>query len=111
MSRSLRAILFDLDGTLGYVKKPVTAEEFCTYLQSGGYNVYPQIWCEKEILGPSERRVLEAYLKGERLKGYNTLLWRIHTIGLKAIISGCEHDLAMLRRLLRFEEQKIRPPG
>jgi hypothetical protein len=42
MSRSLRAILFDLHGTLGYVKKPVTAKEFCTYLQSGGYNVYPQ---------------------------------------------------------------------
>jgi FMN phosphatase YigB (HAD superfamily) len=42
MSRSLRAILFDLHGTLGYVKKPVTAEEFCTYLQSRGYNVYPQ---------------------------------------------------------------------
>jgi hypothetical protein len=42
MSRSLRAILFDLHGTLGYVKKPVTAEEFCIYLQSRGYNVYPQ---------------------------------------------------------------------
>jgi hypothetical protein len=60
----------------------------------------------KEILGASERRVLEAYLKGERLKGYNTLLWRIHTIGLKAIISGCEHDLAILMRLLKLEEQK-----
>ena len=55
----------------------------------------------KEILGTSERRVLEAYLKGERLKGYNTLLWRIRTIGLKAIISGCEHDLTILKRLLK----------
>jgi hypothetical protein len=53
----------------------------------------------KEILGTSERRVLEAYLKGERLKGYNTLLWRIRTIGLKAIIEGCERDLVLLRRL------------
>jgi FMN phosphatase YigB (HAD superfamily) len=42
MSRSLRAILFDLHGTLGYVKKPVTAEEFCICLQSRGYDVYPQ---------------------------------------------------------------------
>jgi FMN phosphatase YigB (HAD superfamily) len=42
MSRGLRAILFDLHGTLGYVKKPVTAEEFCIYLQSRGYDVYPQ---------------------------------------------------------------------
>jgi hypothetical protein len=53
----------------------------------------------KEILGASERRVLEAYLKGERLKGYNTLLWRIRQIGLKAIIEGCEKDLALLKRL------------
>jgi len=58
----------------------------------------------KEILGTSERRILEAYLKGERLKGYNTLLWRIRTIGLKAIILGCEHDLALLKKLLRVEE-------
>jgi hypothetical protein len=57
----------------------------------------------KEILGKSERRVLEAYLKGERLKGYNTLLWRIRTIGLKAIIDGCEYDLALLKRLLKSE--------
>jgi hypothetical protein len=57
----------------------------------------------KEILGTSERRVLEAYLKGERLKGYNTLLWRIHTFGLKAIIEGCERDLALLKRLARSE--------
>ena len=53
----------------------------------------------KEILGKSERRILEAYLKGERLKGYNTILWRIRTIGLKAIIEGCERDLNLLKRL------------
>jgi hypothetical protein len=58
----------------------------------------------KEILGPSERRTLEAYLKGERIKGYNTLLWRIRTIGLKAIIEGCEHDLHLLRTLLKREK-------
>ncbi|TSA43531.1 hypothetical protein D4R54_00470 [archaeon] len=60
----------------------------------------------KEILGESERRVLEAYLKGERLKGYNTLLWRIRTIGLKAIIEGCEHDLRLLRQLLAREKAR-----
>jgi hypothetical protein len=53
----------------------------------------------KEILGTAERKILEAYLKGERLKGYNTLLWRIRTIGLKAIIDGCERDLGLLRKL------------
>jgi len=57
----------------------------------------------KEILGQSERRVLEAYLKGERLKGYNTLLWRIRRIGLKAIIEGCERDLVLLRHLGKLE--------
>ena len=60
----------------------------------------------KEILGESERKVLEAYLKGERLKTYNTLLWRIRTIGLKAIIDGCERDLTLLRKLFQMESKK-----
>jgi hypothetical protein len=55
----------------------------------------------KEILGTSERRILEAYLKGERLKDYTVLLHRIRKLGLKAIIEGCEHDLGLLKRLLR----------
>ncbi|MCJ7506153.1 hypothetical protein MUP05_06770 [Candidatus Bathyarchaeota archaeon] len=53
----------------------------------------------KEILGKSERKALEAYLEGTRLKGYNILLWRIRKIGLKAIIQGCEHDLGLLKKL------------
>jgi hypothetical protein len=57
----------------------------------------------KEILGKSERKVLEAYLEGTRLKGYNILLWRIRKMGLKAIIEGCEHDLSLLRQLLKEE--------
>jgi hypothetical protein len=62
----------------------------------------------REILGKSERRVLEAYLNGERLKGYNVLLWRIRQLGLKAIIEGCESDLALLKRLLKFEQTSQR---
>lgn len=42
--------------------------------------------------------------EGERLKGYNTLLWRIRTIGLKAIIEGCESDLALLKKLANLEK-------
>jgi hypothetical protein len=57
----------------------------------------------KEILGTTERKLLEAYLNGERLKGYNTVLWRIQQIGVKAIIEGCERDLSLLRRLLKHE--------
>jgi hypothetical protein len=57
----------------------------------------------KEILGTSERRILEAYLRGERLKDYTVLLHRIRKIGLKAIIEGCEHDLVLLKRLIRIE--------
>ena len=53
----------------------------------------------KEILGTSERRILEAYLKGERLKDYTVLLHRIRKIGLKEIIKGCEYDLNLLRKL------------
>ena len=55
----------------------------------------------KEILGTSERRILEAYLKGERLKNYTVLLHRIRKIGLKAIIDGCERDLVLLKKLLQ----------
>jgi len=43
----------------------------------------------------------EAYLKGERLKGYTTLFTRIRKMGLKAIIEGCEYDLSLLRRLVK----------
>lgn len=57
----------------------------------------------KEILGTSEREILEAYLKGERLKNYTVLLHRIRKIGLKAIIEGCEKDLSLLKALLRKE--------
>jgi hypothetical protein len=57
----------------------------------------------KEILGRSERKVLESYLKGERVKGYTTLLTRIRQMGLRAIIEGCEHDLHLLRMLLKKE--------
>ena len=57
----------------------------------------------KEILGTSERRILEAYLKGKRLNDYTVLLHRIRKIGLKAIIQGCEYDLKLLRKLARKE--------
>ena len=61
----------------------------------------------KEILGTSERRILEAYLKGERLKNYTVLLHRIRKIGLKSIIEGCERNLDLLRKLL-YKESKIK---
>lgn len=55
----------------------------------------------KEILGKTERKLLEAYLNGQRLKGYQTVVWRIRQIGLKAIIEGCKRDLALLERLMK----------
>jgi hypothetical protein len=58
----------------------------------------------KEILGTSERRILEAYLRGERLKNYTVLLHRIRKMGLKAIIEGCERDLSLLRSLARIQK-------
>jgi hypothetical protein len=60
----------------------------------------------KEILGKSERKVLEAYLEGKRLKTYNVILARIRDMGLRAIIEGCEQDLILLRKLLRLEDEK-----
>jgi hypothetical protein len=53
------------------------------------------------IFGKSERKVLKAYLKGKRVKGYTTLFTRIRQIGLKVIIEGCEYDLSLLRRLAK----------
>jgi hypothetical protein len=55
------------------------------------------------ILGDSERKVLEAYLKGERVKGYTTLLTRIRQIGLREIIAGSERDLDLLKKLAKKE--------
>jgi hypothetical protein len=57
----------------------------------------------KQILGDWERKILQAYLKNERLKGYTALLSRIRSIGLKAIIDGCEDDLELLRKLMQRE--------
>ena len=57
----------------------------------------------KQILGDWERKILEAYVKGERPKGYSALISDIRKMGLKAIIEGCEHDLELLRKMLRHE--------
>ena len=59
----------------------------------------------KEILGAAERKIVEAYVKGHRLKGYTAVLFRIRKIGLKAIIEGCENDLKILRQLAIKEKQ------
>jgi len=61
------------------------------------------VMVRKEILGKSERKILEAYLEGKRLKNYTTLLTRIRQLGLKAIIEGCERDLNLLRKLAQKE--------
>ena len=55
----------------------------------------------KEILGESERNVLEAYLNGKRVKGYTTLFTRIRHLGLKEIMDGCERDLELLKKLAK----------
>ena len=57
----------------------------------------------KQILGDWERKILDAYVKGERLKGYSALISDIRKMGLRGIIEGCEHDLELLRRLLKLE--------
>lgn len=54
------------------------------------------------ILGDSERKALEAFLKGERVKGYTTLLTRVRQIGLGQIIKDSEHDLWLLKKLDRL---------
>jgi len=59
----------------------------------------------KEILGATERKIIEAYLKDERLTGYTAVLFRIRKIGLKAIIEGCEKDLGILRQLASKEKE------
>ena len=63
------------------------------------------------VLGDSEREVLEAYLKGERPKGYTVLLTRIRQIGLKAIIEGSERDLKLLRKLGEYSKEKPKLPS
>jgi hypothetical protein len=58
----------------------------------------------KEILGTTERKIIEAYLKGERMTGYTAVLFRIRRIGLKAIIEGCKRDLSLLEKLMQKED-------
>jgi hypothetical protein len=59
----------------------------------------------KEILGTTERKIIEAYVKGERLKGYTAVLFRIRAFGLKTIIDGCEGDIVLLKKLLQRENE------
>ena len=54
------------------------------------------------ILGDSERKDLEEYLRGKRPKGYTVLLTRMRQIGLKAIVDGSERDLRLLRKLVEY---------
>jgi hypothetical protein len=61
----------------------------------------------KEILGAAERQIVKAYLDGKRLKGYTAVLFRIRQTGLRAIIEGCESDLALLKELLKSEQSKL----
>jgi hypothetical protein len=58
-----------------------------------------------QILGDWERKILVAYIKGERLKGYTALLSDIRKMGLKTIIEGCENDLRILRQLAARERE------
>jgi hypothetical protein len=58
----------------------------------------------RQILGDWERKILLAYLKGERLKGYTALLFHIRKMGLTAIIQGCETDLKILKELANKEK-------
>ena len=57
----------------------------------------------KEIMGATERKIVEAYVKGERMKGYTAVLFRIRSIGLKAIIEGCKRDISLLEKLMQKE--------
>jgi hypothetical protein len=59
----------------------------------------------KEILGAAERKIIEAYVKDERLKGYTAVLFRIRSIGLRAIIDGCKRDLVLLEKLMQKENE------
>jgi hypothetical protein len=60
----------------------------------------------KEVLGTSERRIIEAYVNGERMTGYTAVLFRIRKIGLRQIIEGCEQDIDLLKRLFKMEQAR-----
>ncbi len=61
----------------------------------------------KEILGKTERKIVEAYVEGERLKGYTAVLFRIRKLGIQQIVEGCERDLILLKKLLRIERERL----
>ena len=94
---NIKAILFDLHGTLAYVRNAVTHQEASNYLISHGYEVYPQTY-----MAAWQFVAFIDYPK-HGYKDYPSflkrLLWRISTEVDKETLSG----LAELYERNQFE--------
>jgi HAD superfamily hydrolase (TIGR01549 family) len=83
---NLKAVLFDLHGTLVYVRNPVTHQEASNFLVSRGYEVYPQTYMA------AWRFVAFIDYPKHGYKDYHSflkrLLWRIKVKVDKEILDG-----------------------
>lgn len=94
---AIKAVLFDLHGTLAYVENPVTHQEASDFLVSRGYEVYPQTF------RAAWQFVAFIDYPKHGYKGYHSflkrLLWRIKVKVDKEILNG----LAKLYERSQFE--------
>jgi len=94
---TIKAVLFDLHGTLAYVRNPVTHQEASDFLVSRGYEVYPQTF-----MAAWQFVAFIDYPK-HGYKGYHSflkrLLWRIRVKVDKETLDG----LAKLYERSHFE--------
>lgn len=94
---NIKAVLFDLHGTLAYVRNPVTHQEASNFLVSRGYEVYPQTY-----MAAWQFVAFIDYPK-HGYKNYHSflkrLLWRIKVKGDKETLN----ELAKLYKRSHFE--------
>jgi len=130
---NIKAILFDLHGTLAYVRDPVTEQEASNFLISRGYEVYPQTYMAawrfiafidypkhgykdypsflKRLLWRIKIRVDKETLDG-LAKLYERSQFELYPHALKAVKKAKEYGLktAIVTTIARFKFQKALQP-
>lgn len=130
---NIKAVLFDLHGTLAHVRNPVTEQEASDFLVSRGYEVYPQTYMAawrfvafidypkhgyenyhsflKRLLWRIKTKVDKKTLDG-LAKLYERSQFELYPDALEAVKKTKEHSLktAIVTTIARFKFQKALQP-
>jgi len=130
---TIKAVLFDLYGTIAHIRKPVTDQEASDYLVSRGYEVYPQTFMAawrfvafidypkhgyknyrsflKRVLWRIKVRVDKETLDG-LAKLYERSRFELYPDALEAVKKTKEHGLktAIVTTIARFKFEKALQP-